>query len=74
MLTAQRTYRLKQCAILGALVGVLLSQYHPLWGSPAQLRAEPWSPVRKTLGGSHVALFALLGLAVGGVIIQLRDE
>jgi hypothetical protein len=74
MLTADRKHRLKQCAILGAIVGVLLSQYHPLWGSPQQLHAEPWTPLRKTLGGTHVALFVLIGLAVGGVIIKVRDE
>lgn len=73
-MTADRKRRLVQCAFLGALVGVLLSQYHPLWGDPAQLRAAPWTPVRKTLGALHTLLGVVAGLGVGGVIAHVRNE
>ena len=73
-MTAERKYRLRQFGLLGVLLGLLLSQYHPLWGDARQRRAEPWTPVRKTLGGSHVLLFGLAGLAVGALVIKLCDE
>lgn len=71
---ADRKRRLVQCAAAGALVGLLLSQYHPLWGDARQLRAEPWTATRKTLGGPHVLLFSLLGLGLGTIIVRVRNE
>jgi len=73
-MTADHKRRLVQGAAAGALVGLLLSQYHPLWGEPAQLRAAPWTYTRKTLGGPHVVLFVVLGLGVGTAIARARNE
>jgi hypothetical protein len=71
---ADRKRRLVQGAAAGALVGLLLSQYHPLWGDTRQLRADPWTSTRKTLGGPHVLLFSLLGLGLGTVVARARNE
>lgn len=73
-MTSDRKRRLVQTSLLGAIVGLLLSQYRPLWGTPAQLKAEPWTATRKTLGGPHMLLFVGVGLAVGAAIIRARDE
>lgn len=71
---SDRKRRLIQTSLLGAVIGLLLSQYQPLWGEPRQLKAAPWTDVRKTLAGPHMLAFTLAGLAVGLVIVRLRDE
>jgi len=73
-MTPDRRQRLKQGAFLGALLGLLISQYQPLWGDARQLRAEPWTPLRKTLAGTHVPPFVALGLGVGLLIAHIRNE
>lgn len=73
-MTPDRRYRLKQTAFLGALIGLLISQYQPLWGDAKQLRAAPWTDTRKTLAGTHVPLFVALGLGVGFLIAHVRNE
>jgi hypothetical protein len=74
VMTLDRRRRLKQGALLGALLGILLSQYQPLWGDGKQLRAEPWSMTRKTLMTTHVPAFVALGLGVSLLIAHVRNE
>jgi hypothetical protein len=73
-MTPDRRQRLKQGALLGALLGLLISQYQPLWGEPAQLRAAPWTMTRKTLAGTHVPVFVAVGLGLGLLIAHVRNE
>lgn len=74
VMTPDRRQRLKQGALLGALLGLLLSQYQPLWGDAKQLRAAPWTLTRKTLAGTHVPVFVALGLGVSLLIAHVRNE
>lgn len=73
-MTEPQKYRAKQGAFAGALAGVLVSQYAPLWGTAAQLAAEPWSTVRKTLIGMHAIPAALLCALAGYVVARVREE
>lgn len=74
VMTPDRRQRLKQGAFLGALLGLLLSQYQPLWGDAQQLRAKPWTMTRKTLAGTHVPVFVALGLGVSLLVAHVRNE
>lgn len=54
--------RARRGAGVGAVVGVLLSQYWPVFGDFATLNiAKPWSPARESLIPIHFLVFAALG-------------
>jgi hypothetical protein len=55
-------------AILGASVGLPLSQFMPLFGG-WEMNGEPWSDARLSLIPGHVMLFLVLGAAVGGFVV-----
>ena len=52
------------CAVVGVVVGILVSQYIPIFGGIEKF-GEPWSPIRMSLIGSHVFLFAIIGVGAG---------
>ena len=55
--------------LLGAAIGVYLSQYQPIFGGFAII-GEPWSPIRQTLIGVHVvACGGVLGIVLAGVAV-----
>jgi hypothetical protein len=54
------------CAVCAGLVGILISQYHPVFGSTLErTAADPWSPALKSLIPAHVIFFAVIGLIMG---------
>lgn len=73
-MTSDRRRRLAQGALVGAVLGLLLSQYAPIFGDARPRAAAPWSPLRKTLAGHHMIVFALVGLALGYGAARARDE
>lgn len=74
ILTSARRWRLKQSALIGAVVGVVVSQYWPLWGDTKQLHATPWTLARKTLITTHIPFFVVIALGIGFLISHIRDE
>ena len=51
--------------VAGAVAGLLVSQYHPVFGGLAVI-GEPWSPARQSLIGVHVLAFGGLGALISG--------
>ncbi len=70
---SDRRRRLVQLALLGCLVGLLISQYHPLFGAPKALVAEPWSDLKKTIAGPHLLLFGGVGAFVAVIRNRIAD-
>jgi hypothetical protein len=71
---SDRKRRLVQFAFLGAVIGLLISQYAPLHGTPQQLAALPWTALRKTMAGHHMLAFTAVSLAVGVAINKAKNE
>jgi hypothetical protein len=69
MMSDQRR-RLMQLALVFCVVGLLVSQFHPLFGDPKVLVAEPWSPLKKTIAGPHMMLFG----GVGAIVAVIRNR
>lgn len=57
--------------VVGALFGVVASQYFPMFGGIEKL-GEPWSPARQSLIGEHVLALAVVGGALGFLLLWLR--
>jgi hypothetical protein len=70
---ADERRRLVQLALLGCVIGLLLSQYQPLFGEAKALIAEPWTPLKKTLAGPHMGIFAGAGVIVGVIRNRLAE-
>lgn len=56
-------------AMIGAGLGLLLSQYVPVFGG-IEMNGEPWSEARLSLLPGHVLLFLVLGAAIGGFVVR----
>lgn len=50
--------------ILGAILGLAISQYAPLFGGVEKF-GQPWSEARMNLVPVHVIVFAILGFVLG---------
>jgi hypothetical protein len=55
-------------AMLGAGLGVLVSQHMPVFGG-IEMEGEPWSEARLSLVPGHVIMMLVLGAAVGGFVV-----
>ena len=63
--------RIFRIVLAAAIVGVLLSQYAPLFGGDAARAAAAWSPAKKALAGNHALAFAAVGFVVA-VFLERR--
>ncbi len=60
-------------AIICMLLGLLSSQYFPVFGGIAAL-GMPWSPARQSIIGSHVLAFGATGAAIGVFIGWVKSK
>lgn len=59
--------------VVGAALGVPVSQYAPIFGGIATM-GQPWSPARQSLLGVHVLAFALVGSGAGYLVTWLKSK
>jgi Na+/H+-dicarboxylate symporter len=59
--------------LIGVVVGVLLSQYSPIFGGIEKI-GLPWSPVRRSLISIHVIGLGLLGALTGPALAWLKSK
>lgn len=59
--------------VVGAAVGVPVSQYAPIFGGFATM-GQPWSPARQSLLGTHVLAFAIVGSGLGYLVTWLKSK
>ena len=55
-------------AIIGGFLGFLSAHWLPIYGGPLAIIAEPFSPLRWHLTPGHVAIFAIAGAVLVGVV------
>ena len=59
--------------LIGAVLGVFVSQYAPVFGGFATI-GQPWSQARQSLIGTHVLAFAATGAVLGFLVTWLRTK
>lgn len=59
--------------IVGAALGVPVSQYAPIFGGIGTM-GQPWSPARQSLLGVHVLTFAVVGGGLGYLVTWLKSK
>ncbi|MBX3205656.1 MAG: SHOCT domain-containing protein [Labilithrix sp.] len=59
---------------VGVVLGVLVSQYSPIFGSAFELIGQPWSPARMSLMGTHVLAFAVAGAGLAFLVTWLGKQ
>lgn len=74
MNSAVRIIILVVCVAGGAAAGLFLSQYAPLFGSPWEKGAGPWSDLKMHLISLHVTLFTVLGAVLGAVALKTTGK
>lgn len=60
--------------VIGAIAGVLVSQYMPLISGPFGGFGAPWSPARMASLPIHVVIFALVGLVLGLLVLAAKPK
>ena len=63
-------------AVLGGIVGLLVSQYFPIFGGVITVGriAPPWTPHLRTVIGPHVFAFAATGASIGVLVGWLKQR
>lgn len=59
--------------VVGAALGVPVSQYAPIFGGIGTM-GQPWSPARQSLLGVHVLAFAVVGGGLGYLVTWLKSK